>query len=59
MTTLKTLAAGITLSLCALSGFARAEELTPVTVATTWYAQPGFFPRGSHRRACRVFMHWF
>ena len=39
MKTLTTLAAGITLSLGALSGFAQADELTPVTVATTWYAQ--------------------
>jgi len=39
MKKLKTLAAGITLSLSSLSGFVQAEELTPVTVSTTWYAQ--------------------
>lgn len=39
MKTLKTLASGMTLSLGALTGFAQAEELTPVAVATTWYAQ--------------------
>lgn len=39
MKKLKTLAAGITLSLGTLSGIVHAEELTPVTVSTTWYAQ--------------------
>jgi len=39
MNKLKTLAAGITLSLSAVSGLTHAEELIPVTVSTTWYAQ--------------------
>ncbi|MDO6822670.1 ABC transporter substrate-binding protein [Marinobacter sp. 1_MG-2023] len=39
MNKLKTLAAGITLSLSAISGLTHAEELIPVTVSTTWYAQ--------------------
>mgnify|MGYP003642519316 FL=1 len=39
MNKLKSLAAGITLSLSTISGVAYAEELIPVTVSTTWYAQ--------------------
>jgi len=39
MNTLKKLAIGASLSLSALSGITQAQELTPVTVATTWYAQ--------------------
>lgn len=39
MKRLKTLATGLTLSISALSGLAQAEELIPVSVATTWYAQ--------------------
>lgn len=39
MNTLKKLAVGVSLSVSALSGLVQAEELTPVSVATTWYAQ--------------------
>ena len=39
MKQLKNIAAGLTLSFGAAAGFVQAEELTPVTVATTWYAQ--------------------
>ena len=39
MKALKTMTAGIALSLGVLAGATQAQELTPVTVATTWYAQ--------------------
>ncbi|WP_144777955.1 ABC transporter substrate-binding protein [Marinobacter maritimus] len=39
MNKLKNLVAGIILSLSTISGVAYAEDLIPVTVSTTWYAQ--------------------
>ncbi|WP_339799227.1 ABC transporter substrate-binding protein [uncultured Marinobacter sp.] len=39
MKAMKKLVLGISLSVSALSGLAQAEDLTPVTVSTTWYAQ--------------------
>lgn len=39
MSRLKNLALGVSITLSALSGLTQAEELTPVSVATTWYAQ--------------------
>ncbi|RBW48786.1 ABC transporter substrate-binding protein [Marinobacter sp. F3R11] len=39
MNKLKSLAAGITLSLSTISGVAYGEDLIPVSVSTTWYAQ--------------------
>ena len=39
MNKLKSLTAGITLSLSTISGVAYGEDLIPVTVSTTWYAQ--------------------